>query len=181
MICSSGNVRSTARLPETTSKTTIPKLKTSDFVVATLRFWKLSGGRYPIVPPILVVSTKRNWCRFVAGVLIWYSSSCSSHRARPKSPSRALYWESSITLLVFTSRWCPGILGPSKEYSVEASIRHVVIDEEQLVFMNAPAPQPNKISVAEMSHRHQLSCKSLFKPLPFLGQTFDGHHSSVTW
>ncbi|KAK6929597.1 hypothetical protein RJ641_003691 [Dillenia turbinata] len=43
MIWSSGYVRSTALLPETTSKTTIPKLKTSDFAVAKLLFWKLSG------------------------------------------------------------------------------------------------------------------------------------------
>nr|DAD44267.1 TPA_asm: hypothetical protein HUJ06_002497 [Nelumbo nucifera] len=60
MICSSGYVRSIAHRPEATSKTTNPKLKTSDFAVAMLCFWKCSGDRYPIVPPVLVVSANQN-------------------------------------------------------------------------------------------------------------------------
>ncbi|KAJ8424972.1 hypothetical protein Cgig2_001827 [Carnegiea gigantea] len=60
MILSSGYARSTARRPEATSKATIPKLKTSDLAVATYRFRKLSGGKYPMVPPILVVSASLN-------------------------------------------------------------------------------------------------------------------------
>ncbi|KAK6914279.1 hypothetical protein RJ641_021600 [Dillenia turbinata] len=89
MIWSSGYVRSTALLPETTSKTTIPKLKTSDFAVANVLFWKLSGG-------VLAVDL----------------------------------------------------------YSVEASVWHVIINQEQIIIMYTPSSQPYKIPVPEISHSH---------------------------
>ncbi|KAL8262866.1 hypothetical protein R6Q59_024215 [Mikania micrantha] len=60
MIFSSDKLRSIAFLPEVISSNTIPKLKTSDFAVATPPRWKLSGDKYPIVPPMRVVSAALN-------------------------------------------------------------------------------------------------------------------------
>ena len=61
-IWSSGYARSTARRPVATSRSTMPKLKTSDLAVPPVaRRWKLSGGRYPMVPPMRLVSMSRNW------------------------------------------------------------------------------------------------------------------------
>ncbi|KAL8172295.1 hypothetical protein V2J09_024099 [Rumex salicifolius] len=65
----SWRARSTARLPEASSRATIPKLKTSDLAVAMYFVWKLSGGRYPIVPPILVAGLRRNSFESVGSVI----------------------------------------------------------------------------------------------------------------